>query len=258
MIIYAMITLVRRSETLDAETAFTVVAILGLVTHPANMVMTIYPRIVACFASFERIQAYLLDSNHQDSRVVPWRDFRNEDVAHPRSTIQLVHSTVNPSGRSRPVLENINLNIERGQVIICAGAIGSGKSALAKVILGELPADSGRVQVNSNRIGFCAQAAWLPSGTIREVICGSDSKDRNLQYLEAVTACCLDHDIESFMDGDQTNVGSRGMNLSGGQRQRLVSPCYLLKTNEFDVTGSCTRGVQSHRYDHPGRSIQCT
>lgn len=58
---------------LDTETAFTAVAILGMVTHPANMVMTIVPRIVAAFASFERIQAFLTDESRSDERDVASR-----------------------------------------------------------------------------------------------------------------------------------------------------------------------------------------
>ncbi|KAH7028788.1 ABC transporter type 1, transmembrane domain-containing protein [Microdochium trichocladiopsis] len=44
----------------NTETAFTAIAVLGLVTHPANMVMTIVPRAIATLAGFERIQAYLI------------------------------------------------------------------------------------------------------------------------------------------------------------------------------------------------------
>lgn len=58
---------------LDTETAFTAVAILGMVTHPANMVMTIVPRIVAAFASFERVQAFLTDESRSDERDVASR-----------------------------------------------------------------------------------------------------------------------------------------------------------------------------------------
>lgn len=41
------------------------------------------------------------------------------------------------------------------------------------------------------------------------------------KYEEAIRACSLDKDIESFDYGDLTEIGQRGLNLSGGQKQRL-------------------------------------
>ncbi len=54
--------------SLDTRTAFTTVAVVALVTHPANMVMTMVPRALASLACFERIQAYLLEPSREDRR----------------------------------------------------------------------------------------------------------------------------------------------------------------------------------------------
>lgn len=70
IVLFAVLARVQDDKRLDTKTAFTAVAILGMVTHPANMVMTIVPRIVACFASFERIQSFLLDEGRTDDRIV--------------------------------------------------------------------------------------------------------------------------------------------------------------------------------------------
>lgn len=43
------------------------------------------------------------------------------------------------------------------------------------------------------------------------------------RYRAVIKACCLDQDISDLPDGDETQVGSSGVNLSGGQKQRLVS-----------------------------------
>lgn len=208
------------SGGLDAETAFTTLAVLTMVTHPANMVMTIVPRAVACFASFERIQLYLLESVRADQQ-------RNIAAEHPNSSrgnsaIRLHDVTTGARRGSMPALQEIDLDIDAGRFVICRGAVGSGKSLLSKVILGETPLDHGTVEVSSRSIGFCAQTAWLPEGTVRDVICSATLQADIPRYEQAVRSCCLDHDIASFSDGDDTLIGSRGMSLSGGQRQRLV------------------------------------
>jgi hypothetical protein len=46
--------------------------------------------------------------------------------------------------------------------------------------------------------------------------------------------CCLTHDFASLPDGDQTQIGSKGLNLSGGQRQRVVCFSGILGINRVN------------------------
>jgi len=183
--------------------------------------MTIVPRVIACSASFERVQSYLLRATREDHRIL------SSSRASPASTslgfaIRLQEVTVGIRSGSRPVLENVSLDIKQGWIAICCGPVGSGKSILARTILGEVPLEAGTVKVASKRIGYCSQAPWLPEGTVREVICAFAPEGNPDRYEQAIRVCCLDHDLSSLPDGDRTVVGSRGMNLSGGQRQRVV------------------------------------
>ncbi len=99
----------------------------------------------------------------------------------------------------------------------------SGKSTLLRAILGEVPIVEGSIKLSSRQIAYCAQRPWLPSGTIKEVIQGATDSFDERRYDEVTENCCLIHDFDTLHDGDETQVGSRGMNLSGGQRQRVVS-----------------------------------
>lgn len=217
----------RQGKNLDAEAAFTVVATLAIVSHPANMVMTLIPRAVASLASFERIQEYLLD--------VPVRDRRESQrpPAHlPGSTqaeplgIRLQDVTVGLStGPSPAILKDISFQVNKGTITICAGPVGSGKSSLAKVILGEVEYRSGSLAVCSTRIGYCDQNSWLPSGRLKDIVCAFAKNIDETRYQEILAACCLTGDLANLSQGDETKVGSRGINLSGGQRQRLVRCC---------------------------------
>jgi ATP-binding cassette, subfamily C (CFTR/MRP), member 1 len=220
----------RRFGSLDAETAFTTVAILTMVIHPANMVMTIVPRAIACSASVERVQSYLLRSTREDQRTL-LHSQASDSSADLRSAIRLQRVKVGACQGPRSVLDNVSLDIKKGWLTACYGAVGSGKSILAKAILGEVPLKSGTVEVASKNIGYCSQAPWLPGGTIHDVICGFAPEGDPARYEEAIRLCCLRYDLEALPDGDQTIVGSRGMNLSGGQRQRVVCvpipPCQL-------------------------------
>lgn len=214
-----------RGGKLDTETAFTTIAILSMVTHPANMIMTIVPRVVAAFAGFERIQTFLLQPVLQDTRQVLSEDTRNELLGQSSPAIQIHDLRI---GREQLVLQNINIEIAAGSFAILSGPTGSGKSTLLRAILGEVTSAQGSIALSTRNIAYCAQKPWLQNGTIKEAICGttnaySDSEQYHERwYHKVVEICCLTHDFQNLPDGDQTQIGSKGLNLSGGQRQRVV------------------------------------
>ncbi|KAI1805949.1 P-loop containing nucleoside triphosphate hydrolase protein [Daldinia bambusicola] len=228
LVLYAILAMLSGSK-LDTETAFTTIAILSMVTHPANMVMTIVPRVIASFASFERIQSFLLEPPRQDYRtktidleVAPGSDSSDDDL-HPASHLAVSMMGVS-LGEPRSILSNINLAIRKGSIVICSGATAAGKTSLVRALLGETPS-IGTIAVSSKRIGYCSQLPWLPNGTIKQVVAGFEdcSSITDLGWYETViAACCLTKDIDALPSGDEAIIGSRGANLSGGQRQRLA------------------------------------
>ncbi|XWW95783.1 hypothetical protein V2A60_003750 [Cordyceps javanica] len=209
-----------KNAPLDTAVLFTTVAALSIVTHPANMIMTIYPRIVSVASSFERFQEFLMASPLEDTRSL-------EAEVRPAGTnysnaVSLTDVTVNGKN-SQPILRNINLKLSHGSVTVCCGPVGSGKSVLGKAILGELPAAKGLVRLSSKKIGFCDQNPWVMAGTMKEVICAFDASVDEAKYKSVVKACCLDYDLSQFHEGhDGLHIGSRGVNLSGGQKQRIA------------------------------------
>ncbi|PVH81323.1 P-loop containing nucleoside triphosphate hydrolase protein [Cadophora sp. DSE1049] len=225
LVLSAIVVMYKSGKGLDTETVFTTTALLAMVTHPANMVMTIIPRAVASLANFERIQNYLLESSRSDQRqVFPGGSARsptNGEAQSPAVLLQQV--TIQRNSKLPPILQDIDLEIRKGAIIMCSGRVGTGKTTLARVILGEISSSKGTVSISTKRIGLCAQVSWLPSGTIKDVIRGSSVRgDNNPQWYETVVDTCgLRNDFQNLPEGDSTQIGSRGLNLSGGQRQRL-------------------------------------
>ncbi|KAH6606099.1 MRP-type ABC transporter [Trichoderma cornu-damae] len=221
LVVFAIVARLQGSQ-MDVSTAFTTVAILALVTEPANMIMTIIPNAVATSANFERIQAYMLEPPQTDKRRVASQP---ADVPRTNATevaVDIKGVTVESPTTKEILLHNIELTLHRGSTTTCSGAVGSGKSILAKAMLGEIVPSEGTVTVASTSIGFCDQQAWLPTGKVKQIICGFSASIDEERYETAVQACCLNHDLSTFPEGDSTIVGSRGINLSGGQRQRLA------------------------------------
>ena len=218
---------------LDTETAFTTMAILSMVTHPANMVMTIVPRAVAAFAGFQRIQTFLLRPSLQDSRgtlpkptlkQLAW-DPSSGYLTTPGPVVRIRQLRI---GHKEILLDNINIELAAKSFNVISGPTGSGKSTVLRALLGEVVLAGGSITLSTRRIAYCAQRPWLPSGTIKQAIYGPKDiddairQDQGVWYRTVTSMCCLTHDFDSLPDGDETQIGSRGQNLSGGQRQRVV------------------------------------
>ncbi|ROV96362.1 hypothetical protein VPNG_09065 [Cytospora leucostoma] len=216
-----------RGQALDVDTAFTTVAILSMVTHPANMVMTNVPKAVVSYSSYERIQEYLLDKTRPSRAVDTSKASGNGATStdSDRVAVRLEDVAIAGTEETKPILKDINLELRQGTIVICTGPVGSGKTTLARAILGELPLSQGHFQLSPRKVSYCAQTPWLPNQSIKKVICGptADGEDHDeTWYQKTIQACSLDSDMNLLPDGDATSVGSKGMNLSGGQRQRVA------------------------------------
>ena len=64
------------------------------------------------------------------------------------------------------------------------------------------------------------QQAWIYNGTVRDNILFGSGYDEK-RFADVVDACCLANDLQLLANGDQTEIGERGVNLSGGQKQRV-------------------------------------
>jgi ABC-type bacteriocin/lantibiotic exporter with double-glycine peptidase domain len=122
-----------------------------------------------------------------------------------------------PSG----ILQAIDMIVPRGKITMVVGPVGCGKSTLLKACLGELPVMGGSLQMSSLRIALCDQTPWHVNGTVQESIVGV-SEFNQRWYSSVVRSCALDEDLRQLPQGDQTQIGSKGIALSGGQSQRTV------------------------------------
>ncbi|XP_058060768.1 uncharacterized protein LOC131211356 [Anopheles bellator] len=124
-----------------------------------------------------------------------------------------------PDERTNVGIEAISLTVEPGKLCVLVGQVGSGKSTMLQVLLGELELDEGSVEIDGT-ISYAAQEPWLFEGSVRNNILFMEPYDER-RYLQVVRVCALERDFELFPHGDQTIVGERGISLSGGQKARV-------------------------------------
>lgn len=119
-----------------------------------------------------------------------------------------------------PALTDVTMDLKRGQLTCLVGAVGSGKSALLQLLVGELPIKAGVVERRYGSLSYAAQDPWIMGGTVRENITMGLEFDAEW-YEQVVNSCGLDVDFLQLRDGDETIVGDRGVQVSGGQRARI-------------------------------------
>ncbi|XP_058809452.1 ATP-binding cassette sub-family C member 4-like [Phymastichus coffea] len=168
-------------------------------------------RIADLRVSMKRIEDFLL-MQEVDLNVEKIKYDNTDEI------ISIKNVTVSLDDQSH-ILENINLNFAPKNLYAIVGAVGSGKSLLLKLILGELRLTSGRVFVNG-KLSYASQEPWLFPGSIRDNILFGEEYDEK-RYDNVVSACALLEDFAHLPYADKTMVGDKGMNLSGGQCARV-------------------------------------
>jgi ABC-type multidrug transport system fused ATPase/permease subunit len=134
----------------------------------------------------------------------------------------------------RPVLHEIDLELEPGRTVALIGHTGSGKTSLASLVPRFYDVTDGRVTVDGvdvrkvrldslrAAIGVIGQDPFLFSATVRENIAFGRPDATEDEILAAARASQAHEFIERLPQGYDTLVGERGITLSGGQRQRIA------------------------------------
>lgn len=116
-------------------------------------------------------------------------------------------------------LDNINVKIKAGKLYAIIGQVGSGKSSLLNLLLGELPITSGNVILNGD-LAYASQEAFIFNTSVRNNILFGLPYDKQ-RYRDTIKYCALLTDFQLLPEGDKTVVGDRGASLSGGQKARV-------------------------------------
>ncbi|HEX8366579.1 MAG TPA: peptidase domain-containing ABC transporter [Allosphingosinicella sp.] len=133
-----------------------------------------------------------------------------------------------------PVFDGIDLEVPAGSFVAIVGPSGSGKTTLVRILLGLLPATSGRVLIDGvplgpatisgwrSRIGAVMQDDHLLTGTLADNISFFDPRIDQACVEEAAKLARIHDDIMKMPMGYQSLIGDMGAALSSGQRQRIM------------------------------------
>lgn len=160
-------------------------------------------------------------------------------------------------GGERQIIDGVDLDIGAGKTIALVGRVGSGKSWLINMIPRLVDPTGGVIKLDGHDlrqfrledlrklIGYVPQEPTLFSDTLRNnILLGRDEvTDELIDW--AIDVAQLKDEIDSFPDGIDTTVGTRGMMLSGGQKQRLGLARALVGKPRILILDDCTSALDS-------------
>ncbi len=238
----------------------TVGKVMSALTYIAQVLMSVM-QFAMIFQSITRAKvcAKRIEEVLNSSPVITSNVSRNSDYnikEKDKGTIEFKNVDFSyPSLSGKPVISNLNLKINKGEVIAILGATGSGKSSIVNLIPRFYDVTNGEVLVDGinvkdynlfdlrEKISMILQKTELFSGTIEENIKWG-KEDASLEEVQEVAKIAQADDfINSFKEGYNSQVGERGNNLSGGQKQRISIARGIIKKPEFLIFDDATSAL---------------
>jgi PrtD family type I secretion system ABC transporter len=165
----------------------------------------------------------LLPSEQEPMRLPP-----------PKSILSVANVAVLPPGSERLVVNDISFELKSGQGLAIIGPSGSGKSSLARALVGVWQPVRGSIRVDraalhhwssealGQHIGYLPQDVELFDGTVASNIARFNRDAKPEAIVEAAQTAGVHELILSLPAGYGTQIGELGMAISGGQRQRIA------------------------------------
>ncbi|XP_078076758.1 ATP-binding cassette sub-family C member 8 isoform X4 [Mustelus asterias] len=255
---------------LSPAVAFASLSLFHILVTPLFLLSSVVRSTVKALVSVQKLSEFFSSEEigEDHSRVVV--QLNSENNSKYQTVVTNGFFTWTSDGA--PTLSNIEIKIPHGQLTMIVGQVGCGKSSLLLAVLGEMQKNSGNVYWNSERmegecssteedtavdvevrrrsaVAYAAQKPWILNTTVEENITFGNPFNKQ-RYKAVIEACSLQPDIDILPQGDQTQIGERGINLSGGQRQRISVARSLYQRTNVVFLDDPFSALDVHLSDH--------
>ncbi len=198
--------------------------LMGRALAPVDLLLASWKGLVSARGAFARMEAMLNQfPARQETMPLP----------APRGDLTVESLIAAAPGTNVPILKGVSFSLLKGEAVAVIGPSASGKSTLARLLVGVWPAVSGKVRLDGAdvyawdklelgpHIGYLPQDVELFEGTIAENIARFGEIDHE-KVIDAAQQTGMHDMILHFPKGYDTPIGVSGGFLSGGQRQRIA------------------------------------
>ena len=238
------------SQSLSFGTLILFIGLLGRLYDPIQQLTRQVNAITRSMTAAERVFE-VLDT---DPEV---KETRNPvELKEIRGEVEFDHVSFGYE-KHRPVLNNVSLHVQPGEMIGLVGHSGAGKSTLINLLLRFYDVTDGALKIDGvdirdlkrddlrSHVGVVLQESYLFHGSIYDNIAYGRPDAKPSEVLEAARAAHAHDFIVGFPDGYDTLVGERGTRLSGGERQRIAIARAILHSPKILILDEATASVDT-------------
>jgi ATP-binding cassette subfamily B protein len=229
-------------------------------TQPITQIASMANLLQSGVASAERVFE-LLDAEEEadawSAAVVEVRGAPATSLETPGIDGRVEFERVSFSYDDEPLIEDLSLVAEPGQMVAIVGPTGAGKTTLVNLVMRFYELRGGRITLDGtditamsrselrSRIGMVLQDTWLFEGTIRDNIAYGRPDATEDEIREAARATYVDRFVHSLPDGYDTRVDDEGSNLSAGERQLITIARAFLAQPALLILDEATSSVDT-------------
>lgn len=238
-----------KESDLEAEELLTYIIVFSQILNPAKSISQSISNIQRGLASAERIFKLIDEKPKIQNAQNP---VYIEEFQH-----EIKFENVGFTYEKEPVLNNINLEIKKGETVALVGSSGAGKSTLADLIprfydptAGVIKIDGvaiNQIQINSlrNLMGIVTQESILFNDTVAKNIAFAMPHAKEEDVIQAAKIANAHNFIMELEHGYNTSIGERGGKLSGGQRQRISIARAIMKNPPILILDEATSALDT-------------
>jgi ATP-binding cassette subfamily B protein len=219
-------------------------------THPISQTANISNIIQSTIASAERVFEIL-----DEEEEVP--EQKNAQlIEFPKGEVRFENVSFGYE-KDIPIIQNMNIDVKKGQTIAIVGPTGAGKTTLVNLLMCFYEIDQGRITIDGidirkikrgylrSMFGMVLQDTWLFNGSIRDNIAYACEDATEEKIIQAAKTAHVDHFVRTLPKGYDTVINEEATNISHGQKQLLTIARAILADPSILILDEATSSVDT-------------